>query len=153
MIVHEIAETAGVTPETVKNAIRAKWPEKMKKGKITHLGYHEAIEIMGDIRKKGFIAPANNLHALTNNLHAEKLPAGVQLREMRLIYGPEEAGRRLDMIMGYKAAPELLALDAPTSGDLGRLSKAAYAVEMRERAKVKAQEEADKLQGKLFKAK
>ena len=30
------------------------------------------------------------------------IPSGVQLRELRLIYGPAEAGRRLDMMLGLQ---------------------------------------------------
>jgi hypothetical protein len=97
----------------------------------------------------------------TNAVNAEigkdmgsgKLPAGVQLREMRLIYGPEEAGRRLDVILGYKASSKPLAIEAPVSGNLGKLSKAAYAVEMKERAKAEQKETAKRLNGDLFNSK
>ena len=33
-----------------------------------------------------------------------RIPAGVQLRELRLIYGPSEAAKRLDMLLGYPVA-------------------------------------------------
>lgn len=152
MTVHEIAETAGVHPDTVRRAIKERYPDKQQNGKQTHLGYHEAIAIVGDIRKKGYILPSQNTELPSQNAKAGKLPAGIQLRELRLIYGPEEAGRRLDTIMGYPGRPrEPAAIAAPVIINLGNLSKPAIAVEMKERAKAEAKETARRLNGDLFK--
>ncbi len=87
---------------------------------------------------------------MAKNSSSGKLPAGIQLKELRLIYGPEEAGRRLDAIMGYTRSP--LGLPAPMANGLGRISKAAYAVEMKERAKAEALKTDKRLNGDLFEA-
>jgi hypothetical protein len=67
---------------------------------------------------------------------------------MMNLYGSEEARKRIDFVLGYKTQPapkpEQLALPA------SRLSKAAYAVEQKERQKALDKAWQDLHNGKLF---
>jgi hypothetical protein len=85
---------------------------------------------------------------VTRNATNGKLPAGVQIRAMMNLYGSEEARKRIDFVLGYKTQsapkPEQLALPA------SRLSKAAYAVEQKERQKALDKAWQDLHNGKLF---
>ena len=72
--------------------------------------------------------------------------------EMRLMFGYTEAQKRVDYLIGYKSEPAV-----PTIGnevlqitsDIGRISKQAYAVEMKQRSKLDAKAADDKLQKSL----
>jgi len=68
------------------------------------------------------------------NATSGKLPAGAQIKAMEGLYGAAEARKRIDFVLGYKPEPEQLRLPAP------RLSKAAYAVEMKEQQKARDRE-------------
>ena len=81
----------------------------------------------------------------TNAANAEKdriaarstLPAAAFVRELRLTYGPEEAARRLDFLLGYQALPSStpsapLALPAPARPRAPRRVAAAPARPMKD---------------------
>lgn len=56
----------------------------------------------------------------TSATRAAKLPAGIQLREMRMIYGAPEAAKRLDLLLGYsKPVPMIEATAGPAEARLG----------------------------------
>ncbi|MDD5303079.1 MAG: hypothetical protein PHS14_08205 [Elusimicrobia bacterium] len=59
---------------------------------------------------------------------ATRIPAGIQLHEMRMIYGPSEAARRLDFIIGFQPKQASLpALDSAASDAEARDGFAALA--------------------------
>lgn len=82
---------------------------------------------------------------------ATRLPSGAQINAMSSLYGDTEARKRVDFAMGYHpehAQPTVERLQI--SENIGRLSKAAYAVEMKEREKARNKANADKLNMDLF---
>lgn len=68
MTTKEIAEAAGVSSETVRAKGKELFPDKFVIGKKTVFCQKEAIAIMSEIRKKGFIQPTENLEVPTENL-------------------------------------------------------------------------------------
>ena len=64
----EIAEAAGVTSETVRVKGKELFPERFVNGRKTEFNQKEAISIMSELRKKGFIQPTENLEVPTGNL-------------------------------------------------------------------------------------
>ena len=82
MTVREIAEIAGVSTETVRAKTRELFPDKIKNGKRTVFLQKEAVTIMADLRKRGFIQATENLEVPTENLEVK--PAEVNSRLDRL---------------------------------------------------------------------
>jgi len=68
MTTKEIAEAAGVTPETVRVKGKELFPERFVNGRKTEFNQKEAVSIMSELRKKGFIQPTENLEVPTENL-------------------------------------------------------------------------------------
>lgn len=77
----------------------------------------------------------NATNAVLQATVTTRLPAGAQMLALEKIYGTEEAKKRIDFAMGYTAMVE-----KPSLLQIGgkQLSKAAYAVEMKERKKQEA---------------
>jgi hypothetical protein len=71
MTVREIANVCNCTPETVKNKIREMFPGKMINGKPTMLSQVESIQLVEDMRKKGFVEPMINLQVEPTNILQE----------------------------------------------------------------------------------
>ena len=67
MTTKEIAEIAGVSAETVRAKTREIFPEKIKNGKRTVFLQKEAVTIMAELRKKGFVQATENLEVPTEN--------------------------------------------------------------------------------------
>jgi transcriptional regulator with XRE-family HTH domain len=138
MTTKEIAMAVGKDESTVRRWLRdlaGKIPAiagKMHASTSTYPADYtleETIEIiregMGD--SAAGIFQANSQQTKPGSL---RLPNGKQLQHMIQIYGPEEAGKRIDFLMGYsEAMPEFV----PVVERLGRISKQAYAVEMKYR--------------------
>lgn len=85
---------------------------------------------------------ANTTHTTEPN-GTPKLPSGSALREWRLIFGSNAA----------VALSQYLGIDyevVPFTADLGRISKPAFAVEMKEREKQRLLIEQKREQGELF---
>lgn len=68
----EIAEVAGVHRSTVIRKIKEIFPEKIKNGKVTKLEQDEAIRVVSDLRKSGFVQPMQNAQVPTQNAEVEK---------------------------------------------------------------------------------
>lgn len=68
MTVREIADIAGVSPETVRAKTKELFPGKIKNGKRTVFLQKEAVVIMAELRKKGFVQPTENLELPTENV-------------------------------------------------------------------------------------
>jgi hypothetical protein len=65
MTTKQIAEVAGVTPETVRAKGKELFPTRFENGKKTVFNQKEATAIMSELRKKGFIQPTENLEVAT----------------------------------------------------------------------------------------
>jgi len=140
MTVREIAEAVGKNPATV-----ARWVEKtsrkmqevsrkVQEAKATSkpADYTEA-ETIAIIREGMGEVPAGVYQAAASPTAPRvKLPNGTQLRELRMIYGPTEAARRLDAWIGFT---DIDVVTIPIAENIGRIGKVAYAVEMKERQK------------------
>ncbi len=120
--------------------IKMKCIEAGERGIAAELTLKEAMDII-EIGRGTDFAGALKDNAVNTELDKKrgikiqgKLPSGPQLKGMVEMYGAEEARKRIDFVLGYKAAPEPLQLPAP------RLSKAAYAVEMKEQQKARDRE-------------
>lgn len=89
---------------------------------------------------------------VTRNVTNGKLPAGIQIRAMAELYGSEEARRRIDFVLGYKAdqTVPVYPYRIESSKSVVRLSKAAYAVEMKEQQKARDKAWQEAHEGKLF---
>jgi len=113
---------------------------KFVNGKSTQIDYYLTIDTAKHIamlerNDKGrairqyFIEVENRARENVTKVTATKLPAGAQIKAMESLYGPVEARKRIDFVLGYKADPPQTTLPAT------RLSKAAFAVEMKEQQK------------------
>jgi len=79
-----------------------------------------------------------------------KLPSGAQINAMHRLYGDQEARKRIDYCLGYTSTtPEVTAI--AIAENIGRLSKQAYAVEMRNREQAENRDRINKLTPDLFK--
>lgn len=67
MTTREIAEAAGVSSETVRAKGKELFPAKFSAGRKTEFNQKEAIAIMAELRKRGFIQPTENLEVPTND--------------------------------------------------------------------------------------
>ena len=74
--------------------------------------------------------------------------SGAMLREMRMIYGTEGAANRIDQYMGFGSNESIEVY--PVAANLGRISKQAYAVEMKVREQRKSKQIEDKRSQDLF---
>lgn len=115
-------------------------PYSVKNGKYRVFFY----PFIGWLEKYEGVAKVANYKKNATNATNGKLPAGIQIRAMAELYGAEEARRRIDFVLGYKASPEPLLLPAP------KLSKAAYAVEMKEQQKARDKAWREAHERKLF---
>lgn len=149
MTTREIAATVGREYRAVQNwvsdlsAKNAEISAKIAQAKSTSRPADYTLEETCMIIEEGMGLSAASVYR-TNAANAEldkkrgtktqgKLPAGTQINAMINLYGHAEARKRIDFVLGYKATatPEPLQLPAP------RLSKAAYAVEMKEQQKAR----------------
>ncbi len=79
-----------------------------------------------------------------------KLPSGAQINAMHRLYGDQEARKRIDYRLGYTAtAHEVTAI--AIAENIGRLSRQAYAVEMKNREQAESKDRINKMTPELFK--
>lgn len=67
MTIKEIMELTGLSRDTIRREINRTFPGLSKKGKTTKLDEKQAIEIVGNLKKSGFITPAQNKQVPTQN--------------------------------------------------------------------------------------
>ena len=150
MTLKEMACTAQVSRDTVERTVRRLFPEIMGQGKATHLNEHQAVGVMADLRKQGFVElPQSAEVASAKYGSPAKLPAGIQLRELRLmaergIVQPADVRRLLGLDTPATRAP--LALPPALSDHARRVGYAAAENEARREA---ARSAAEQIQGKL----
>ena len=134
MTIRQIAEAAGCNHKTVREVAARIYPEMAHNGVRLEFCASEAYAIMVELPKRNMVGPSQNQEGNLPKNGKVRI-SGAILHEMRLIYGPQEAGRRIDALIGFPPPVQSLAIAAPVAINLGKISKAAYAVEMRERAK------------------
>lgn len=67
MTTREIAETAGVSIDTVSRKIKEMYPDRISHGKTTRLIQAEAITVMTELRKKNFVELPQNAGVVPQN--------------------------------------------------------------------------------------
>lgn len=106
MTTKQIAEVAGVSPDTALRKIKELYPEKVRNGRPVSLVQHEAVAVMAELRKIGFVAPQNAEVAPQNAkvvTHADlamfaKALIGEMMREIiPLVAQP----RQIDFVQDY----------------------------------------------------
>ncbi len=134
MTIREIAAACDVDETTVCRWIdkaSCKMPEascKMQEASETKKPAHFTLPEVLAILRAGGKGPLADVLTANAEMKAEakspkapaksaRLPAGIQLHELRLIYGPQEAGRRLDQLLGYSPARPPAALSEPTASE------------------------------------
>lgn len=113
MTIKEIAETCGVDRSTVKKWVKngngeifTKIGEKVAKASKTKkpacFSLEEALEIVRAAGRHTLAALLEeNAKKSKTDHRVTRLPNGAQLAELRRIYGPQEAGKRIDFAIGY----------------------------------------------------
>lgn len=61
MTISQMADVAGVSPETVRRKVKELCPEKVKNGRQTSLNQEEATKVLADIRKSNFVSPLSSI--------------------------------------------------------------------------------------------
>lgn len=127
MTIREIADLCEVDPATVgrwASTASCKMPEiscKVQKARETSkAALFTLSEVLAIIRAggRGLLADLLEENAKAKPTAPKaKLPAGVQLHELRMIYGPGEAAKRLDLILGYSKPAAALPHDEPCASD------------------------------------
>jgi len=110
-----------------RNGTLQEMPYSVKNGKY-RIFFEPFIKWLEEY--EGVAKVAKHLENATNATNG-KLPSGPQIKGMADLYGAAEARKRIDFVLGYNAKPEPTTLPAP------RLSKAAFAVEMKEQQKAR----------------
>ena len=159
MTVKEIAQAVGRDHATI-----ARWVEKTSRNmqeisrkvqearatsKPARYTLPEVIEIIrtgaGDQVANTF---ATNAQSAANQEPKKKQLSGALLREMRMIYGKDGAASRIDEYMGFGSHENVEVY--PVAANIGRISKQAYAVEMKIRQQRKNRQIEDKRTPDLF---
>lgn len=162
MTVKEIAKIVGKDPSTVSRWVHlasVKVQEifcKVQEAKATSNPADYTLAETCQIIEEGLGQAAAGVYR-TNAAMAKakptmgtRLPSGAQINAMCWVYGKTGAAERLDYIIGYKqqqARPEVVMIAA----NIGPISRPAYAVEMRERARLDAKAIQASLTPELFK--
>lgn len=102
MTVKEIAETAGVSTETVSRKIKELYPDRVKNGKTTRLVQSEALCIMAELRKKNFVEPLQN----------DKVITRTELAEFGTVIVSEVIKQLMPMILASSGHPATLAIES-----------------------------------------
>jgi hypothetical protein len=159
MTVKEIAEAVGKDPATVARWVQStslkmqevscKVQEARKTSKPADYDLVETCAIIAEGMGEDVanVFRTNAVKAKMETKKPTRLPTASQMTTLERLYGTEGARDRIDFVMGYKEQPkaiEPLALPPP------RLSKQAYAVEMKVREREQAKREAERATPKLF---
>lgn len=159
MTVKEIAQAVGKDPATVSRwvdrasckmqEVSCKVQEAKQTKKPARYTLPEVIEIIrtgaGDQVADTF---ATNAQTAASPSPQKKQLSGALLREMRMIYGKDGAASRIDQYMGFGSHENVEVY--PVAANLGRISKQAYAVEMKIRQQRKNRQIEDKRSPDLF---
>ena len=72
MTVKELMEITGLSRKTITEKVKLFFPDIVNNGKAIELNETQAIQVMDDLRKKGFITPAKNSQVPTQNSQDNK---------------------------------------------------------------------------------
>ncbi len=100
MTVRELAGAAGCSETTILRAARRMCGYRLRNGIRSDFDEHEAVRIMGEVRKRGFVTPKNQPRR-NDELVKSILSASV-LRELVKVYGTKGAAARIDHVIGYR---------------------------------------------------
>lgn len=159
MTVKEIAEAVGKPQRTVQDWVKkisaksASIGAKLASSSSTYPADYTLSEVIEIIRTGAGDSIADTF---ATNAQEQSKPerkkkqalSGAMLREMRMIYGAEGAASRIDQYMGFSSHENVEVY--PVAANLGRISKQAYAVEMKYRRKKRAQQIEDNRSPELF---
>jgi hypothetical protein len=168
MTTKEIGEAMGKPDQTVRNWIRSLASKSdVVKSKLDASSPAKPVDWtlfeVGEIIREGMgdgAAGAFKVNATYAEMERQaasqpakastKLPSGAQINAMHRLYGDQEARKRIDYCLGYTSTtPEVTAI--AIAENIGRLSKQAYAVEMRNREQAENRDRINKLTPDLFK--
>lgn len=159
MTVKEIAEAVGKTDRAVQKWVKntseksSAVSEKSSASSPSNPADYTLSEVIEIIRAGAGDSIADTF---ATNAQEQSKPerkkkqalSGAMLREMRMIYGAEGAASRIDQYMGFSSHENIEVY--PVAANLGRISKQAYAVEMKYRRKKRAQQIEDNRSPELF---
>lgn len=159
MTVKEIAEAVGKTDRAIRNWANSAAEnnsviaEKISASTSSHPADYTLSEVIEIIRTGAgdSIADTFATNAESNSeTQQKKKPelSGAMLREMRMIYGKEGAASRIDQYMGFGSHDNVEVY--PVAANIGRISKQAYAVEMKIRRERKNRQIEDNRSPGLF---
>ena len=100
MTIKQMAEVSGVSAETVRTKGKELYPERFKNGKKTIFNQIEAINIMAELRKRGFIKPTENIELPTENMELgnNDLDKAFKLAIIALTRNTENLDKRMTVI-------------------------------------------------------
>jgi hypothetical protein len=84
MTLKDMAITAKVSRDTVERTVRRLFPDLMGKGKATHLNEHQAVAVMADLRKQGFIELPHSAEAASAKRGSPPQLTAALMRECRI---------------------------------------------------------------------
>jgi hypothetical protein len=118
MTVRQIASAAGCNHKTVRAVVDRLYPGRAQNGVRLEFSEAEAFAIAAELPKRTFIAaPSQKREGDLPKNGKPRIPAGIQLHELRMIYGPDGAARRLDFILGYPLTRTAIAGPEPAASE------------------------------------
>ena len=168
MTTKQISETMGKPEQTVRNWVRSLASKSdVVKSKLDASSPAKPVDWtlfeVGEIIREGMgdgAAGAFKVNATYAEMERQaasqpakastKLPSGAQINAMARLYGDMEARKRVDFAMGYVPTGTEVATIA-IAENVGRLSRQAYAVEMKNREQAENKERINKMTPELFK--
>lgn len=113
MTVRQIAEAAGCNHKTVREAVERLYPGRARNGVRLEFDAHESFAIMAELPKRNMVGPSQKREAdLPESGKVHRLPAGIQLRELRLMAEKRIlSAYQVQQVLGVAAPPA--ALPAP----------------------------------------
>jgi hypothetical protein len=118
MTAKQIANGTGVHARTIQRIAAELFPAMVRTNRATMYSHEETEQILMRLRIKGATFAAKVQERARQNVapavperdemsRQPKLPTGAQLHELRMIYGPAAAWRRVDYILGYAPPMEI----------------------------------------------
>ena len=87
MTIPQMADVAGVSPETIRRKVKELYPERVQNGKATYLNQAEATAVMAAVRKANFVSPTQNEEQPTQLVEVVKALIPAMAEAFRLALG------------------------------------------------------------------
>ena len=81
MTIKELAEVAGVSPETIRKTAKKLFPEVFKNGLRTNFNEAKSLEIMKTVSKKNMVSPTQTKEVATQTKEVDQQTALIQIME------------------------------------------------------------------------